>query len=221
MDVGYDAPNAVARPFRQRFGQSPSSFRKSPDWGPWLAAFEPLDNARSNFMSKTFTNGNVTIREVPPTPVAIIEHRGDPATLGTAIQRFITWRRAAGLHPRTNPTFTVWRSERRPGQPADYCLDLCVGTDRRPIDAMGEQIKAGRNSRWTLRRAAGRRQHPQSGARSAPPLSRLASRQRRGNARFPDLLPAPDPLPGNLGAGVGRRSFPATLKDHSPRLCDP
>ena len=29
---------------------------------------------------------NVTIREVPATPVAIMEHRGDPATLG-AIQR--------------------------------------------------------------------------------------------------------------------------------------
>ena len=31
MDAGYDAPDAFARAFRQRFGQSPSSFRKSPD----------------------------------------------------------------------------------------------------------------------------------------------------------------------------------------------
>jgi AraC family transcriptional regulator len=30
MDAGYDAPDAFARAFRQRFGQSPSSFRKSP-----------------------------------------------------------------------------------------------------------------------------------------------------------------------------------------------
>jgi len=45
MDAGYDAPDAFARAFRQRFGQSPSSFRKSPDWEPWLAAFWPLDNA--------------------------------------------------------------------------------------------------------------------------------------------------------------------------------
>src|SRR3954468_4337245 len=29
MDAGYDAPDAFARAFRQRFGQSPSSFRKS------------------------------------------------------------------------------------------------------------------------------------------------------------------------------------------------
>src|ERR1700760_2200888 len=91
MDAGYDAPDAFARAFRQRFGQSPSSFRKSPDWEPWLAAFGPLDNARSKLM-KTFTNDDVTIRDVPSTRVAIMEHRGSPATLGVTIQRFIAWR---------------------------------------------------------------------------------------------------------------------------------
>ncbi len=71
-----------------------------------------------------------------------MEHRGDPATLGATIQRFIAWRKAAGLHPRTHPTFTVWRSERRPQSPADYSVDLCVGTDG-PIEANGADIKAG------------------------------------------------------------------------------
>jgi AraC family transcriptional regulator len=51
-------------------------------------------------MQKTFTTDDVTIRDVPATPVAIMEHRGDPATLGATIQRFIAWRRAAGLHPK-------------------------------------------------------------------------------------------------------------------------
>lgn len=111
MDAGYDAPDAFARAFRQRFGQSPSSFRKSPDWEPWLAAFGPLDNARSKLMQKTFTADDVTIRNVLTTPVAIMEHRGDPATLGATIQRFIAWRKAAGLHPGISPTFNVWRSE--------------------------------------------------------------------------------------------------------------
>src|ERR1700733_11073358 len=142
MDAGYDAPDAFARAFRQRFGQSPSSFRKAPDWESWLAAFGPLDNARSKLMTRTFTADDVTIRDVPATPVAIMEHRGDPATLGATIQRFIAWRIATGLHPRTNPTFNVWRCERRPASPADYSVDLCVGTDQ-PIEADDEQIKAG------------------------------------------------------------------------------
>jgi AraC family transcriptional regulator len=142
MDAGYDAPDAFARAFRQRFGQSPSSFRKSPDWEPWLAAFGPLDNARSKLMHNTFTIDDVTIRDVPTTKVALMEHRGDPATLPATMQRFIAWRTAAGLHPRTNPTFNVWRSERRPASLADYSVDLCVGTDQ-PIEANGGEIKAG------------------------------------------------------------------------------
>jgi len=142
IDAGYEAPDAFARAFRQRFGQSPSSFRKSPDWEPWLAAFGPLDNARSKLMQKTFTTDDVTIRDVQPTKVAIMEHRGSPETLGDTIRRFIAWRRAAGLHPRTNPTFTVWHSEGRPAQQDEYSIDLCVGTDQ-PIEANDEAIKAG------------------------------------------------------------------------------
>ncbi|MGY3081492.1 DNA gyrase inhibitor GyrI [Bradyrhizobium sp. LM6.10] len=93
-------------------------------------------------MQTIFTTDDVTIRDVSPTPVAIMEHRGDPATLPATIQRFIAWRRAAGLHPRTSPTFNVWHSERRPVPPAEYRVDLCVGTGL-PIEANGEEIKAG------------------------------------------------------------------------------
>ena len=142
MDAGYDAPDAFARAFRRRFGQSPSSFRKSPDWAPWLAAFGPLDNARSKLMHTTYTHDDVTIRDVPLTPVAIMEHRGDRATLGDTFQRFIAWRKAAGLSPETSPTFMVFRSERIPAVPADYSMDICVATDQ-PIEANDAQVKAG------------------------------------------------------------------------------
>jgi AraC family transcriptional regulator len=201
MDAGYDAPDAFARAFRQLFGQSPSSFRKSPDREPWLAAFGPLEKARSKLMQRTFATDDVTIRDVPPTPVAIMEHRGDPATLGATIQRFIAWRMAAGLHPRTSPTFNVWRSERRPASPADYSIDLCVGTGR-PVEANGERRadQGWRDPRRPVRGAARRRQYRQSGARRALPLSRLASGQRRGGARLSDLLPAAELLPAGAAA---------------------
>jgi AraC family transcriptional regulator len=142
MDAGYDAPDAFARAFRRRLGQSPSSFRKSPDWAPWLAPFGPLDNARSKLMQITYTYDDVTIRDVPPTPVAILEHRGDRATLGATFQRFIAWRKVAGLSPETSPTFMVFRSERVPAVPADYSMDICVGTDQ-PIEVNDAQVKAG------------------------------------------------------------------------------
>ena len=143
MDAGYDAPDAFARAFRQRLGQSPSSFRKSPDWAPWISAFGPLDNARNKLMQIIFTHDDVTIRDVPPMPVATIEHRGDRATLGTTIERFKAWCKAAGLSPETGrPSVMVFRSERCPANPADYSMDLCVGTDQ-PIEANDEGMKAG------------------------------------------------------------------------------
>jgi len=142
MDAGYAAPDAFARAFRQRFGQSPSAFRKSPDWAPWLAAFGPLDNARSKLMQIIYEPDDVMIRDVPATPVAVLEHRGDRATFGDTIERFIAWRKAAGLSPETNSTFNIFRSERTPANPAEYSMDLCVGTDR-PIAADDPVMKAG------------------------------------------------------------------------------
>ena len=143
MDAGYEAPDAFARAFRQRFGQSPSSFRKSPDWAPWFAAFGPLDNARNKLMQINFTHDDVTIRDVPSMPVAIMEHRGDRAMLGTTIERFKAWCKAKGLSPETGrASVMVFRSERCPEDPVNYSMDLCVGTDQ-PIDMNDETMKAG------------------------------------------------------------------------------
>ena len=93
-------------------------------------------------MDINFTPDDVTIREVPPTPVAILEHRGDREGLGDTIQAFIAWRKAAGLSPDKSPTFNIFRSERCPADPRDYSMDLCVGTDME-IAPDDEVMKAG------------------------------------------------------------------------------
>ena len=94
-------------------------------------------------MQIIFTPDDVTIRDIPPTPVAIMEHRGDRAMLGTTIERFKAWCKIADLSPETGrSSFMVFRSERCPANPADYSMDLCVGTDQ-PIEANDEGMKAG------------------------------------------------------------------------------
>lgn len=95
-------------------------------------------------MQQTYTSDQVTLREVAPTRVAMFEHRGDPATLDVTIQKFIAWRKAAGLSPRTSPTFNVWHSERRPADAADYRMDLCVGVDAgHAIESADGTVRAG------------------------------------------------------------------------------
>lgn len=142
MDAGYEAPDAFARAFRKRFGQSPAAFRKSPDWETWRAALDPLDDARSVLIDRSFTVADVTIRDMPAIAIAIMEHRGDPAKIGDTIRRFIAWRRACGLTPKTSPTFTIFHADPRTTPAADYRMALSVGTER-PIDPDWGGIEAG------------------------------------------------------------------------------
>lgn len=142
MDAGYEAPDAFARAFRQRFDQSPSQFRKSPDWEPWLAAFGPFTNARSKLMQKTFNEHDVTIQEVAPTQVAIMQHRGNPRNIGTTIQRFIAWRKRVGLPPKASATFTVYHDDPRSTPADEYRMDLCAATEQ-PIAENDENVTMG------------------------------------------------------------------------------
>jgi len=142
MDAGYEAPDAFARAFRQRFGQSPSDFRQAPDWETWLAALGPLDDARSKRMKTIYSADDVTIRDVPPTPVAVMEHRGDPATIGATIRRFIDWRRAHGLHPRASATWTIFDSDPRTTPAADFRMSLCASIERE-LEPNGDGVHGG------------------------------------------------------------------------------
>ena len=93
-------------------------------------------------MQVIFDSSDVTIRDVAPVTVAVMEHRGDRATVGDTRQRFMDWRKAVGLSPETSSTFMIFRSERTPANPADYSMDLCISTDR-PIDPDDPQMKPG------------------------------------------------------------------------------
>jgi AraC family transcriptional regulator len=141
MDAGYEAPDAFARAFRQRFGQSPSDFRKTPDWEPWLAAFGPFTHARSKHMTH-YSAEDVSVRDFPATPVAVMEHRGDPQTVYETVRRFIAWRRAVGLGRGVSDTYTVFHSDPRTTPPAEFRLDVCASTDR-PIAPNDAGVEAG------------------------------------------------------------------------------
>ncbi len=141
LDAGYDAADAFARAFRGRMGQAPSAFRRSPDWERWQAALAPLSQARSKLVPQ-FSAADVAVRDVPDTPVAVMTHRGHPARIGGTIQRFIAWRRAAGLRPNVSATFTVFYDDPRTTPPDAFRMGLCAGTDR-PVAPNDAGVEAG------------------------------------------------------------------------------
>ena len=136
LDNGYESPEAFARAFRQQTDQSPSAFRREPRWEPWHAAVEPLHQPRS-FQMQQFSNDQVRILDFPDTPVAILEHRGDPALIGDSIRRFIGWRKANAMLPATSATFNILHCDPEDTPARDYRFDLCAATGRtvEPNDA--------------------------------------------------------------------------------------
>jgi AraC family transcriptional regulator len=147
LDSGFGGPEAFARAFRQRIGQSPSNFRAGPEWTPWAAALAPLEQARSQHMTLRYTDADVRIVDFPSTPVALIEHRGDPITVGDTIRRFIAWRRANGLPPAKSATFNILHDDPDSVPPQDYRIDIACAAQRVAPNHQGVQeglIPAGR-----------------------------------------------------------------------------
>ena len=129
LQAGYDAPDAFARAFRQRFGQAPSAFRAAPDWAALDQAFSTFHRARSQLMS-SFSPDQVTICEVPSTTVASMTHIGEPSTIAATVARFIAWRQANGLTDLTTPIYGILPTDTRVTQPAEFRMQICVATHR-------------------------------------------------------------------------------------------
>ena len=93
-------------------------------------------------MQTHFIRDDVVIRDVAETPVAVMQHRGDPATSGDTIRRFIAWRKTAGLPPRISATFNIFHDDPCTTPPADYRIDLCAAVDR-AFDTHDAPVEAG------------------------------------------------------------------------------
>jgi len=121
-DAGYGSPEAFARAFKDVQGQSPSEFRREPAWDRWAAAF----HTSYAMQEVSMTGVEVQVVQFPETLVAVLEHRGAPATLMASVARFIEWRKARGASPaRTSQTYGVAFDDPDAVSPADFRFDIC------------------------------------------------------------------------------------------------
>jgi AraC family transcriptional regulator len=132
-DCGFGRPESFSRAFKQAFGQSPSAFRKAPDWRTWSASFNPLPTRET-------LNMQVRIITAPTVRVATLEHRADPALLNESVQRFIAWRKESGLSPvASSQTYGIAYDDPKTVAPADFRFDIC-GSVLAPVPANGHGI---------------------------------------------------------------------------------
>jgi AraC family transcriptional regulator len=139
LAAGYETPEAFAKAFKRATSQTSTDFRREPRWQGWLEKLEPVHEARQRIMPPKYRIEDVSIIDFPATRVAVLEHRGDPATIGDSIRRFIAWRRMHHLPPRVSNTFNILYDDPATTPPAAFRLDLCAGVpDQRAIEP-GEQ----------------------------------------------------------------------------------
>jgi AraC family transcriptional regulator len=86
-------------------------------------------------MDMAFSPDQVRVVDFPATRIMAMSHRGDPARLPETIGRFVAWRKASRLPPKTCPTFNILYGDPAEAPSAGFRLDLCVATDRRFPDA--------------------------------------------------------------------------------------
>jgi AraC family transcriptional regulator len=144
-DIAYDAGFANAESFSRAFkkaaGQTPSAFRKQPEWAAWQ--MKTMLDIRQEHM-----NMKVAILDFPETLVAALEHHGPEHLTYNTTKKFIEWRQANGLRPGMGNTYGVHYSDPVTTLPEDYRLDICLSVAKpvapNPQGVVTKTIPAGR-----------------------------------------------------------------------------
>jgi len=146
IDIAFDAkfenPESFARAFKKSFGQTPSQFRKKPQWKSWHEKYRlPIPRGK--------TNMQVNIVKFKETKVAVLEHRGSVETLNDSVGVFIEWRKTSQLSPvKTSNTYGLAYDDPKITPPEKFRFDLCgsVETDvpANPQGVMTKIIPGGR-----------------------------------------------------------------------------
>jgi len=87
LSAGFESNESFTRAFKQICEQSPSEFRREPNW-------ESFENLPQQIHIKGKKIMTITIKEQPSKRLAVMEHHGDPMRLSDTLDKLITWAKA-------------------------------------------------------------------------------------------------------------------------------
>ena len=125
QDAGFEFAESFARAFRRQYGQTPSGFRRQPDWEQWWQVHH-IDRTTRQETDPM----QVKIVNFPETRVAALEHHGPESQTYKSTAKFIEWRKANGMPPGKGNTYGIHYTDPSNTFPEDFRLDICVSVDR-------------------------------------------------------------------------------------------
>ncbi|EHV5557733.1 AraC family transcriptional regulator [Vibrio parahaemolyticus] len=137
FEAHFDSLEAFSRAFSRLFDQTPSQFRRSPNWSSWHAKYD-ITPPQLRELTMHVNVINFKAREV-----ALIEHCGSPRLVLDTAAKFVQWRKITGLSPvKTSETFGVPYSDPDQTPEAAFRFDIC-GTHQGEVPKNTFGVKAG------------------------------------------------------------------------------
>ncbi|GBG03595.1 AraC family transcriptional regulator [Azospira sp. I13] len=145
LEAGFENPESFSRAFRNTFGQSPSQFRRRPDWPGWHERY------RFRLPERNMTV-QVEIVEFETTRVAALEHLGPVEQVNDSVARFIDWRKSTGLSPKdSSRSFGIAYDNPDTTEPARFRFDIAgevrAEVPANPHGVVNKVIPGGRCAR--------------------------------------------------------------------------
>jgi AraC family transcriptional regulator len=129
MAAGFENPESFSHAFKKMFGQTPSQFRKQPEWTSWQEKYQLLNRGARQRMQSGEHIMHVTVVDFSETKVAVLEHRGSPGLINASVQRFIEWRKENKLSPTVSATYNIVYDDPATVEPEAFRLDICAATN--------------------------------------------------------------------------------------------
>lgn len=144
FDAGFASAESFSRAFKNELGQTPSAFRRDPQWLQWQV--KAIVN-----LPVEHTDMQVDLIEFPQTLIAALEHHGPEHLSYNTTRKFIEWRQANRIGPGQGNTYGIHYSDPARTLPEDYRLDIGVSVEEpvapNPQGVVNKTIPGGRCAR--------------------------------------------------------------------------
>lgn len=132
FEAGFDSAEAFSRAFKREFKQTPSQFRKSPEWVNWQTQISSPSLTKGLDMN---TQKEVKVIHFPKTKIAALEHHGAPELHYETIRKLFEWQDKVSTPTTKNSQFYgIPYADPQLVEPEDFRFDLCCSIEQNVAD---------------------------------------------------------------------------------------